>query len=135
LWLLLLSNPLIDPKTTIISHVPSHRRRKYIQKWYNQSEILAKTVAEYTSIQHYTLFEKVRHTKSQTKLKKAQRKTSLTNAFKYIETQVIPNKVKTLILVDDIVTTWSTLNILGILFKSYYPNIRVECLVVGRHMW
>lgn len=135
LWLLLLCNPLIDPKTTLITHVPSHRRRKNIQKGYNQSEILAKTVSKYTGIKHYTLFKKVKHTKSQTTLNKIQRKTSLRNAFEYISTQEIPNGSKTIIIVDDIVTTGSTLNILGTLFKLHHPTSSVRWLVVGRHMW
>lgn len=135
LSLLLLSNPLLQPENSIITHVPSHWRRKYIQKWYNQSKILASTVSKHTEIPHYALFEKIVHTTSQTKLSKQKRSRNLDNAFRVIDSQELPKNVKTIILIDDIVTTWSTLNALWKLYKSFYPNIRIECLVVARHMW
>ena len=58
---------------TYITHVPSHRRRKRFFRGYNQSEILAKALAKELNLSHKDLYSKIRHTPSQTKLKRAQR--------------------------------------------------------------
>jgi predicted amidophosphoribosyltransferase len=41
---------------------------------------------------------------------------------------------ETLLIVDDITTTWSTINELAKLIKHYYPNMKIRWAVLWRHI-
>jgi predicted amidophosphoribosyltransferase len=41
---------------------------------------------------------------------------------------------ETILIVDDITTTWSTINELAKLIRHHYPTIKVRGMVVWRHM-
>ncbi len=90
----------------IIYYVPSHRRKEAI-RGYNQSELLANYIGKFLNIpvSHNNLI-KIRHTKEQNKLDKANRLSNLKNAFKLKREEEI--KGKSVLLIDDIVTTGST---------------------------
>lgn len=100
----------INEKNIIITSIPSHRRRKYFVKWYNQSELLAKEVARILNVEYFDLLSKHRRTRSQVTLSKKDRQKNLSKSFsirKSEKNKIITNK--TILLIDDIVTTWSTL--------------------------
>lgn len=65
----------------VISWVPSHWWRHYIEKGYNQSEILAKGLAKRLGISAQQLAHKSKNTISQLALKRAQRLENLKDAF------------------------------------------------------
>lgn len=115
-----------------VSFVPSHRQRKYIVKWYNQSEILAKQVANELSVWLVEWMRKKRYTPSQTKCSRKERLINLIDAFTVYQTHVIPYWA-TLIIIDDITTTWSTLDEIAKTRKKPYPSITIRWVVVGRH--
>ena len=134
LSLLIHSDPLFDASSTLITYVPSHRWRRYVHKWYNQSQILAETVAKELWCECLALATKTRHTHSQTWLSRAKRKTNLKNVYRYSLVDSIPNHIKTVLIIDDIVTTWSTMHEVWSVIRSQYPHIHIKGVAVARSM-
>lgn len=88
--------------------VPLHPARKR-ERGYNQSEILAKEISQITSIKVLTCLKRIKNTKSQTLLAcDKKRKENVKDAFSFDSNYLIEDKK--LILIDDVVTTGSTLN-------------------------
>lgn len=116
-----------------ISFVPTHRRREYFIKGYNQSKILAKNLSTITWIPRIEIAKKKKHTKTQASLDRKGRLKNLKNAFSLVQNhKLIGNE--TILIVDDITTTWSTINELAKLIKFHYPNIKVRGAVLWRHV-
>ena len=92
----------------IIMCVPIHIRRK-MERGYNQSELIAKEIANNTGIEFQkNNLIKIRNTKKQSTLTKSQRLENVKNAFAVKEANKIENKK--VVLFDDIYTTGSTVN-------------------------
>lgn len=131
-----LTNPQIakayKKQKLIISYVPSHRWRKYFVKGYNQSQLLAKHIAEQLHIPCVDIFHKYKHTKSQAKLNRQQRLSNLDHAF-HLQKDLSLQGDETLLIIDDITTTGSTITKLADTIKKQYPSIQVRWLVLGRH--
>ena len=73
--------------------------------------------------------KKKKHTKTQASLDRNGRLKNLKNAFSLVPD--LPFKGdETLLIVDDITTTGSTINELAKLIKYYYPNIKVWGMVL-----
>jgi ComF family protein len=119
-------------ENTIITWVPSHRWRRYIVKWYNQSQLLARSLAKRLRYPCHGLAKKTKHTSSQAKLSREQRFASLCWVFSSaaVDTE---HPTKYIIIVDDVTTTWSTLNTLAKELKQSYPYAKIRWLVVARH--
>ncbi len=115
-----------------LTYVPSHWRRKYITKWYNQSELLATSLGKKLGIVCLPLTTKTKHTTSQTALTREERLANMSGSF-----QINNNKplisYHTVIIVDDIVTTGSTINEIALTIKKHNPQAHIRWLVVGRH--
>lgn len=120
-------------KNWIISFIPSHWRRKYLEKWYNQSELLAKNLANKLDLPMMAMAKKVKHTSSQLKLKKEERRLNLEWSFELLNLEWIANG-STVLLVDDVLTTGSTLLTLAKLIKSARPDLRIWGAVLARNM-
>lgn len=94
-------------KADVIVPVPSFKR-KYLSKGFNQAELFAKELSLRVDIPECNLLEKVKNTKEQKTLTKAERKSNLNDAFDVLcNAEVRPYKV---LLVDDICTTGSTID-------------------------
>ena len=77
------------------------------ERGYNQSALIAKELGKYLNIQvNNTLIKRIKNTPSQTKLNRDQRIENVKNAFE-CNLNLIDKKI---ILVDDIITTGSTIN-------------------------
>lgn len=87
----------------VLTFVPMHPRRER-ERGYNQSKILAETIAKKLDLKCQEVFEKVKDTKFQVGLKKDQRQENLKNAFEVIK---IPEEI---IIVDDVITTGTTIS-------------------------
>lgn len=115
-----------------LTYVPSTRWRKYISKWYNQSELLAKSLGNKLGIPCVQLVKKIKYTPSQTKLTREERLVNMAGSF-----VVINDKsffwYKNIIIIDDIVTTGSTINEIALTIKTQHPQSHIWGLVVGRH--
>lgn len=94
-------NPLLVP-------VPLHPRK---EKWrgFNQAKLLAQKISENRNIPVQDFLKRTRYTLPQVDLKKEIREKNVSNAFGFIPAPNINLEDKTLILVDDIATTVSTL--------------------------
>ena len=86
--------------------VPLHRERLRV-RGYNQAELIARALCSRSSLPFADLLERVRPTTKQHRLDRAARLANLREAFGMRETvRAVP---RTLILVDDIITTTATL--------------------------
>ena len=90
--------------------VPLHRL-KLRERGYNQSEFLCKGISEVTHIPiHSSLIVRKKYTQSQTQLDLEERRKNVGDAFTVHERFLSEVKGKTFILVDDVITTGSTIN-------------------------
>ena len=91
----------------LIAYIPSHRRKEAI-RGYNQSELLGKYVSERLKLPLLkNNLIKIKKTKDQNKLNKIERFTNLENSFIIKDKEEVTNKK--ILLVDDIITTGSTM--------------------------
>lgn len=114
----------------LIVSTPMFWLRKTI-RWYNQSDILSKYVSKKTSILYYSsITKKQKYTKQQSKLSKIQREKNLKDSFSFNPKYLDLLKWKNVVLVDDVVSTWSTLNELSKLLKKNWAK-KVIWLVIS----
>jgi ComF family protein len=87
--------------------VPLHKKRK-MSRGYNQSQLLAKAVSRYSGIPVASgLISRVKNTVPMKRLSPIQRQNNLKKAFHMRENEV---KLRTVIVIDDIYTTGSTID-------------------------
>ena len=91
----------------LITFVPMYHRDEF-KRGYNQSELLAKEVAERLSVPCRKTIKKIKRTKQQHKLKFSQRKKNLSGAFMLIDKESL--RGKTILLIDDVMTSGITLS-------------------------
>lgn len=106
---------IIDQADLIIP-IPMHRIKR-IFRLYNQAAILAKAIATHSKKPiSYEVLVKTRWTKAQTSLTKKQRLTNLFGSFAIKNKSEI--KDKNIILIDDVMTTGSTVSLCASLLKK-----------------
>lgn len=92
---------------------------KKLSRWYNQSEILVKNLSEKFNIEYnFKIIKKIKKTLPQSHLSKIERLENLSWAFEINLKKLNNYKNKTFIIVDDIVSTWTTLNEISKLLKN-----------------
>jgi len=92
----------------LIVPIPLHRRQLR-KRGFNQSELLAKELAQELEIEYNSgILKRIKNTKSQTKLNRSERKENVKDAFSL--TGKIELENRTILLVDDVTTTGATLN-------------------------
>ncbi len=119
------------PHPDLIVPVPMHYRR-YLRRGFNQSWELCKVIGNTTSLRcsEFSL-RKVRHTAAQSDLASARaRASNLQNAFEVTRKSALQN-VKSVTIIDDVVTTMSTVSTLARLLKGHGIQ-RVEAWCVAR---
>lgn len=92
-------------KVDVVTFIPLHPER-LMERGYNQSELLAIYIGEFMGIDVLPLLKRVKNTGSQTLLRAGERHENIRNAFKAEESF----EKKSILLVDDILTTGATLN-------------------------
>lgn len=110
--------------------VPLYRKKQQ-KRGYNQAEILARAISKEMDIPVYNnLVVRIRNTVPQKELDIQARENNLKRAFKIYQNDV---KLKTIIIVDDIYTTGSTMDALALECKrSGIENIYCISLAIGR---
>lgn len=110
--------------------VPLHRSRKK-KRGYNQAEVLAGKLSALTGIPVYAdLIGRVKKTAPMKELSAVQRQNNLKKAFKILRNDV---KLKTIIIVDDIYTTGSTIDAVSRVLKNAgVEKVYFVALAIGR---
>ncbi len=85
----------------IICNVPLHEKKRK-SRGFDQSELLAVRIAEYTGKPYQKALRRIRNTPSQTKLNRQQRQQNMDGAF---EAEAVNGSV---LLIDDVLTTGAT---------------------------
>ena len=112
--LYLLDKNSIDFEQSILVPVPLHLIKKR-ERGYNQSELIAKGISQITGIKMRTdLIRRIKNTSTQTKMNRKERIINMKNAFRL--NKEISNK--TIILIDDVFTTGTTMNSVAEILKS-----------------
>jgi ComF family protein len=111
-----------------LTYVPLHWRRQ-ARRGYNQAEILARQIGNKLGLKVEDLLTKARSTKRQVELQGNSRRKNLSGVFEFKAGICIKNK--TIIVVDDITTTGSTLNECAAVLKNAGAK-EVWGLVVAR---
>lgn len=120
-------NKYIKNKNSVFIPVPMHFLRKW-KRWYNQSQIIAEILWRECHIPVKNNFlKRSRHTKQQSHLSSLERTKNLSWAFAL--NKIIDDKKTTIYLIDDVVSTWSTLHEIATLFhENWYKDIRAIAL-------
>lgn len=114
----------------LVISIPSYFLRKW-KRWYNSSEVLAKSFARYSNINYKkNTLKKVRNTKQQSKLDRKTRLDNLKNSFTFDEKYLNLVKDKKVIIVDDVVSTWATINEISSILKQKWAK-KIIWLVVA----
>ena len=116
-------------KGCLIMPVPLHPRRLRT-RGFNQSLLLARRVASKTgSYFDFLSLRRTRFTEPQTELSSEERKKNVRKAFEVVKPEAV--KGRTIVLVDDVATTGSTLNECAKALKRAGAD-SVLCLVLAR---
>lgn len=113
-----LTGLLKPPRNAIIIPIPLHKKRLSF-RGFNQSEELAKHLPNKT----LNLLQRVKKTSSQAKLNKQERKSNIKGSFEINPNVQLPSKSSTLLLLDDVCTTFSTMNEAALTLKKNGYNI------------
>jgi ComF family protein len=98
------------PKADVLLPVPLHPLKKR-ERGYNQSELICQGIEEVTGISVRTdLLRRRKYTVSQTQLSLEERKENVGDAFEINEKRRDEIAGKSFIVVDDVITTGSTIN-------------------------
>ena len=115
----------IDQPAQLLTSVPMHWRR-YWRRGYNQSEMLASSLASRLELPYQSLFKRVRATPPQAGLNKAQRKDNLRGAFSI---RSRPLAVEHVAIVDDVLTTGSTVyHLCKLLLDAGVKTVDIYCI-------
>lgn len=100
-------NGKLDLNNYVLIPVPLHRR-KYNQRGYNQSELIASEISKYMSTEIIVdCLVKTKNTKDQARLKETERMTNLKNAYVCSKPWLVSGKK--VLLIDDVYTTGTTM--------------------------
>lgn len=100
------ANSYSEIKFDCITFVPMHKKN-LSKRGFNQSELLAKSLSRLMDVPCLGTLEKVKFTRPQHILSAKERKTNLKNAFSVIDKNAVSGR--SILLIDDIVTTGSTM--------------------------
>lgn len=131
LWELLERNEYIkNNEDYLIIPVPMFFSRKF-SRWYNHSEILAKYIWEEIWIKTSNkIVKRIKNTRQQSKLSKKERELNLKDSFKISRKLKDIIDKKNIILVDDIISTWTTINEISKILKENWVK-SITWLVVA----
>lgn len=110
---------LVEKNNSVLVPVPLHFFKKY-KRWFNQAEIMASVLSDALDLPLQKIVIRKRYTKAQSHLHKLQREKNVKNAF--ILNKKIDFKGKNIILIDDVISTGSTLFEIATLLKKNWAK-------------
>ncbi|WP_260260126.1 ComF family protein [Vibrio intestinalis] len=123
-WLVDWLMPQVDADCQLITWVPLHWRRQ-LWRGFNQSEWLARYVAQSLNVPCKGVFRRTRSTLAQQGLNRRQRQMNMRDAFE-LKT---PPEVERVAIVDDVVTTGSTVHHLcKLLLDAGVKSVDIYCI-------
>jgi len=109
--------------------VPLHPKKEFT-RGYNQAEIICKGISESSGITiRKDLLKRISFTESQTKKGKTSRWDNMQDRFKLKDTN--ENGLKHLVIIDDVVTTGSTLETCVRILKEEFPEAKISIAVLA----
>lgn len=118
---LLKNNIKLEENKIMLTYAPMHKKKQRI-RWYNQAEILAKHIWKILNIEVLELVNKTANTKAQAESTGEERKNNLNKAFEINKKYVKYVDAKKIVIIDDVITTWSTLNEISKVIQVYNPE-------------
>lgn len=115
----------------IITYIPMHPKKEFYQRWYNQSQKLAEYIALELNALCIPLLTKTISTKAQMKKNRKDRQKLTSTIYDIIPTNISPTTL--IVLVDDIVTTWSTFQSASAVIKQHFPDNIIRWICVARN--
>ena len=104
---------------------------KKLKRWYNHSEIMTKIISKKTNIKLWTGYiKKIKTTRQQSLLTRQQRLTNLDKSFKIANKKLDNVDKSVFIIVDDVVSTGSTINEISKILKEKWAQ-KVIWLIVA----
>lgn len=91
----------------LITFVPMYKQKRQ-KRGFNQAENLALAFCSYSNLEHKRLLNRTKNTNTQVGMDSLKRATNLKNAFQVIDKNII--KSTTILIIDDVFTSGSTLN-------------------------
>lgn len=109
--------------------IPYHRLR-WLNREYNLSEKISDYL-KYFHVKEIKILRKARNDKEQKDLSKEERLRNLSGSFKITQNIIKNLKCPNFLLVDDVMTTGSTLNECGKCIKESFPKSKIFALVIA----
>ncbi|MFA7662335.1 MAG: ComF family protein [Patescibacteria group bacterium] len=104
------------PSETILIPVPLHQKR-FNERGFNQAELLAKELSLHFDLLLQTkIISRTKNTEHQARLNRTERLQNLDQCFRCLNPDLVKNK--NIILIDDVLTTGSTLNNIAEILKK-----------------
>lgn len=105
----------------LVISVPSYFLRR-LKRWYNSSEVLAKRFSKISKIKYKNILKKVKQTKQQSKLSRQERLINLKDSFVFNKKFLDFVNWKNIIILDDVISTWSTINEISRILKQNWAE-------------
>ncbi len=118
-------------RNCIFTDVPLHRKRLWT-RGFNQSKLISKNLSMKYKRPFTPLLKRVRNTKTQVGMKRVERIKNLDDAFGLTAGVRLDQSIETIILVDDVMTTGTTLEKCAEVMKNEFLDIKVVGLVFAR---
>ncbi|WP_411572008.1 MULTISPECIES: ComF family protein [Vibrio] len=115
----------VQPNIQMITYVPLHWHRQ-LWRGFNQSEFLARALAQRLGLPCRALFKRTRATRSQRGMDRQQRQRNLRGAFTLTKSVT---ELQSVAIVDDVVTTGSTVQQLcKLLLDAGVKSVDIYCI-------
>lgn len=129
LWNRFFSNVNYNKEDFIFIPSPMYFFKK-IKRGYNQAEIIIKWLYEFYNINYdFKIVKKIKNTRQQSTLSRIERLSNLDWVFKVNKRRLEKYKGKIFVIVDDVISTWTTINkIAKILKENWIKRVYWLCL-------